>query len=100
MKGARKDGMGALARLLASEARWRLLEELSKGGIFSVTELAKAAGLSQPAASLHMIRLRKAGIAVQGKGRLYTLAPGVLAEGEGREVRLGICTLDFGNVEH
>ena len=94
MKSAGKSGMGDLARLLGSEARWRLLEELSKGGIFSVTELAKAAGLSQPGASLHMVRLRKAGIVVQGKGRLYTMAPGVLAEG--REVRLGMCTLRFG----
>lgn len=96
MKGTEKDAKGILAKLLASESRWRLLEELSKGGVFSVTELAKVAGLSQPAASLHMIRLREAGIVVQGKGRLYTLAPGVLAEGGGRELRMGICTLRFG----
>jgi hypothetical protein len=38
----------------------------------------------------------KAGIVAQGKGRLYTLAPGVLAEGGGRVVRLGICKLRFG----
>lgn len=96
MKGTGKDGMGTWARLLASEARWRLLEELSKGGIFSVTELAQAAGLRQPAASLHMIRLKKAGIVVQGKGRLYTLAPGLLAADGGRDVALGRCTLHFG----
>ncbi len=48
------------------------------------------------AASLHMILHKKAGIVVQGKGRLYTLAPGVLAEGEGREGRMGICTIKFG----
>ena len=55
-----------------------------------------ANGYAQTATSKHMIRLKKAGIAVQGKGRLYTLAPGILAEGEGRVVRLGICTIKFG----
>ena len=85
-----------MAKLLASETRWRLLEELSKGGIFSVSELAAAAGVKQSAASLHMILLKKAGIAVQGKGRLYTLAPGLLAAEGGRDVALGRCTLHFG----
>jgi DNA-binding transcriptional ArsR family regulator len=96
MKDTGKAGVGTLAKLLASETRWRLLEELSKGGIFSVSELAAAAGVKQSAASLHMILLKKAGIAVQGKGRLYTLAPGLLAAEGGRDVALGRCTLHFG----
>lgn len=97
--GMKNDGeltKGTLAGVLASESRWRLLEELSKGGVFAVSELALAVGIRQATASGHMIKMKAAGIVVQGKGRLYTLAPGVLAEGGGREVRLGICTLRFG----
>lgn len=89
-------GRKVLAETLASETRWRLLEEFSKGGVFSVQELARGLGIAQGTASGHMRVLREAGIVTQGKGRLYTLAPGILAEGESREVRLGICTLRFG----
>lgn len=88
-------GMGKLALLLAAESRWLMLEELSKGGAFSVTELSRRARIGVSAGSKHLILLAKAGIVVSGKGKLYTLAPGVLAEGEGREVRMGICTLRF-----
>lgn len=96
MENAQGLTKGILAKVLGSETRWRLLEELSKGGVFSVGELAEAVGIRQATASGHMIRMKAAGIVVQGKGRLYTLAPGVLAEDGGREVRLGICTLRLG----
>ena len=87
-------GMGKLPLLLAAGSRWLMLEELSKGGPFSVTELSERAGIGVSAGSKHLIRLAKAGVVVSGKGKLYTLAPGVL--GEGREVRMGMCTLRFG----
>ena len=87
-------GRKVLAEVLASETRWRLLEEFSKGGVFSVQELARGLGIAQGTASGHMRVLRRAGIVAQGKGRLYSLAPGLLAEG--RELRLGMCTLRFG----
>ena len=85
-----------LAEALGSVTRWKLLEELSKGGLFTVAELAKAAGVTGSTGSQHMLLLARAGIAVSGKGRLYSLAPGILAEGGGRELRLGACTLRFG----
>lgn len=89
-------GRKVLSEVLSSETRWRLLEELSKGGVFSVTDLARTVGVRMGTASGHMILMKKAGIVTQGKGRLYTLAPGVLAEDGGRELRLGVCTLRFG----
>ena len=88
--------MGVLARVLGVEARWRMLEVASAGGWFSVTELAGKAGVSVSAGSKHVGVLLDAGIFVRGKGRLVTLAPGVLAEDGRREVRLGRCRLDFG----
>ncbi len=96
MKEANHFGKAVLAKLLGSETRWRILEELSKGGVYTVTELAGKVGVQVATASAHMIKMRKAGIVVQGKGSLYTLAPGVLAEGGGREVRMGICSVRFG----
>ena len=89
-------GMGVLARVLGVEARWRMLEVASAGGWFAVTELSKTAGVTVSAGSKHVGVLVEAGILVRGKGRLVTLAPGVLAEDGRREVRLGRCRLDFG----
>ncbi len=53
-------------------------------------------GVVLSAASKHMYFLKKAGVVSQGKGRLYEIAPGLLAEDGSRDVRLGRCTLHFG----
>ncbi len=89
-------GVEELAFALASVSRWRLLQALSEGGTFSVSELAKRLGLKQSTASKHMLLLAKAGIVRSGKGRLYELSPGLLAGDGSRDVRLGLCTLHFG----
>ena len=85
-----------LADLLGSEPRLGMLRELSKGEPFTVGEMAAAGGVSYGAASGHLRRMVRAGAVVPFKGNLYILAPGILAEGGGRVLRLGMATLDFG----
>jgi DNA-binding transcriptional ArsR family regulator len=91
--------LDSVSFVLASPSRWRLLEALSEGGPFSVDELARRIGLKPSTASKHMLILAKAGLAKSGKGRLYTLAPGLLAADGSRDVALGRCTLHFGGGE-
>jgi len=91
-----KFSKAVLADLLGAKTRLSLLEELSKGGLFSVSELAEVVGVTATMCSKHMRKLARAGVVVSGKGRLYSVAPGILAEGGGRVLRLGRCTLDFG----
>jgi hypothetical protein len=101
-KQADPNGEKGIASRFNAPARWAWRSVKKGDGIpFSVLPTAENNGIPKyrrgggvAAASLQMILLKKAGIVVQGKGRLYTLAPGVLAEG--REVRMGICTIKFG----
>jgi DNA-binding transcriptional ArsR family regulator len=65
--------------LLADETRLRLLLRLAEGKDLSVTALAEAFGMSQPALSHHLQRLRLAGAVVcrrEGNINFYSLAPG------------------------
>jgi DNA-binding transcriptional ArsR family regulator len=65
--------------LLADETRLRLLLHLANGKNLSVTALAEACGMSQPALSHHLQRLRLAGAITcrrEGNNNFYSLAPG------------------------
>jgi DNA-binding transcriptional ArsR family regulator len=65
--------------LLADETRLRLLLRLAEGKDLSVTALAEAFGMSQPALSHHLQRLRLAGAVTcrrEGNNNFYALAPG------------------------
>ena len=85
-----------LADLLGSEPRLGMRRELSKGGPFTVGEMAEAGGVGYSTAWGHLQRMVRAGAVVPFKSGTYILAPGVLAEGGGRVLRLGMATLDFG----
>jgi DNA-binding transcriptional ArsR family regulator len=65
-----------VARLLADPARVAMLLALSDGGEVAVSELAGAAGVSTPTASLHLAKLAAAGLVGmrrQGRHHLYRL---------------------------
>jgi DNA-binding transcriptional ArsR family regulator len=71
------DGLAALAALLADPTRARFLLELKNEAPLPATELATRAGVSSPAASLHLKRLQQAGavtIERSGRQRLFELA--------------------------
>jgi predicted transcriptional regulator len=62
-----------LASALGNPARWEMLKELSTGEPRSIGELATAAGCQYDNAGRHLAVLRKAGLVVQGRGRLYQI---------------------------
>jgi hypothetical protein len=62
-----------LAAALANEDRWVILKELVKGEPRMVLELAKLIGKSPDATAKQMLMLRRAGMAVQAHGRLYSI---------------------------
>lgn len=61
--------------LVGDVTRIAVLRELAKGEPLPVSELARRLGRAPTAISKHLTLLRKTGVAVQGFGRLYRLAP-------------------------
>jgi biotin operon repressor len=82
-----------LTRAIGHSRRWRMLRELSSGEPRMVAELARAAGCSRDMASKHVAILRKAGLVVQGRGRLYTIPAHHLPTPGVAEVDFGHCVL-------
>ena len=62
-----------MVKAIGSPVRWKMLQELSKGEPRTIGELASAAGCNYDNAGRHLIVLRKAGLVVQGRGRLYQI---------------------------
>ena len=68
-----------LFSLLGDETRLRLLLRLAEGKDVSVTALAEAFGMSQPALGHHLQQLRLARVVArrrEGPNAFYALAPG------------------------
>ena len=78
---------------ISNPARWNLLRELASGESLMVTELAERVGQSLDTASKNMAILRKAGIAIQGRNRLYQIAPQFVADKTERVLDFGYCLL-------
>ena len=78
---------------ISNPARWNLLRELASGEPLMVTELAERVGQSLDTASKNMAILRKAGIVIQGRNRLYQIAPQFLADKTERILDFGYCLL-------
>jgi DNA-binding transcriptional ArsR family regulator len=83
------DILGAIG----NPARWNLLRELAGGDQLMVTELAERIGQSFDATSKHMAVLRTAGIAIQARNRLYSVAPQFIANKTERVLDFGYCLL-------
>jgi DNA-binding transcriptional ArsR family regulator len=82
-----------LAGALGNPTRWRMLKELSLGEPRTVGELATVAGCNYDNAGRHLAVLRKAGLAVQGRGRLYQIPKQYLPALGERVVDFGHCLL-------
>ena len=78
---------------ISKPARWNLLRELASGEPLMVSELAERVGQSLDTASKNMAILRKAGIVIQGRGRLYQIAPQFLSDKTERILDFGYCLL-------
>ena len=62
-----------LASALSHTTRWKMLKELSCGEARTIDEMAKVGGCSYDNAAKHLFMLRRAGLVVQGRGRLYQI---------------------------
>ena len=62
-----------LAQALSHVARWKMLKELTAGEPRTISELRAVAGCSYESAVKHLVVLRRAELAVQGRGRLYQI---------------------------
>lgn len=94
--GVPVSGAGDLKQfvsLIGDVHRWRMLCELGRGEPREVGELASVAGCSYQAASRHMVRLRRGGLVVQGRGRLYSLAPQFLPTASQPLMNFGHCLI-------
>ena len=83
----------SMVKAIGSPKRWKMLQELSKGEPRTVGELASAAGCNYDNASRHLIVLRKAGLVVQGRGRLYQIPKQYLSTTGQPHVDYGHCLL-------
>ena len=78
---------------IGNRYRWRILRELASGEQLMVAEIAERVGLTPDATSKAISVLRDLRIVLQGRNRLYTLAPQFLADKENRVVDFGYCLL-------
>jgi DNA-binding transcriptional ArsR family regulator len=82
-----------LASALGHTTRWKMLKELSAGEPRTIDEMAKVAGCSYDNASKHLAMLRRAGLVVQGRGRLYQVPKQYLPTPGQPVVDFGHCLL-------
>jgi predicted transcriptional regulator len=82
-----------LVAALANEDRWVILKELTKGEPRMTLELARLIGRSPDATAKQMFMLRRAGLAVQSHGRLYTISKQYLPQPGQPVVDFGHCLL-------
>jgi DNA-binding transcriptional ArsR family regulator len=82
-----------ILNVISVPVRWYLLRELASGEQFMVSELAECLGQTPDATSKNMAVLRNAGIVIQGRGRLYQIAPQFLTDKTERILDFGYCLL-------
>lgn len=82
-----------VASALAHTTRWKMLKEMSSGEAREIDELAKASGCSYENALKHLGVLRRAGLVVQGRGRLYQIPKQYLPAPGQAVVDYGHCLL-------
>lgn len=78
---------------ISSTTRWEMLRELADGGSLMVSELARRTGWAARVISKHLALLRKAGIIINPRGRLFEIAPQFVADKSQRLLDFGWCTL-------
>ena len=82
-----------LANALSHPARWKMLKELTAGEPRAIAELAGAGECSYESARKHLAVLCRAGIVVQGRGRLYQIPKQYLPTPGEPVVDFGHCLL-------
>jgi len=82
-----------LTNALSHPARWKMLKELTAGESRAIAELAGVGECSYESARKHLAVLCRAGIVVQGRGRLYQIPKQYLPTPGEPVVDFGHCLL-------
>jgi DNA-binding transcriptional ArsR family regulator len=82
-----------LLKCISGSTRWDILRELADGSSLMVSELAKRTGWGADVISKQLAILRKAGIIINPRGRLFEIAPAFLADKTERFLDFGYCLL-------
>jgi DNA-binding transcriptional ArsR family regulator len=85
--------LNTILNIISSPARWRILRELASGDQLMVSEIAERTRQSKDVTSKHIGVLRTAGIVLQGRNRLYQIAPQFLADKTERLIDFDYCLL-------
>lgn len=85
--------LNTVLNIISSPARWRILREFANGDQLMVVELAERIRKSKDVTSKHMGLLRMTGVVIQGRNRLYQIAPQFLADKTERLLDFGYCLL-------
>lgn len=91
--GAPTLPLEAVLTCISSTTRWEILRELADGGSLMVSEISRRSGWSAPVVSKQLAILRKAGIVINPRGRLFEIAPQFIADKSQRLLDFGWCTL-------
>jgi DNA-binding transcriptional ArsR family regulator len=79
--------------VISGTTRWNILHELADGSSLMVSELAERTGWTADVISKQLAILRKAGVVINPRGRLFEVAPQFLADKTNRLLDFGWCVL-------
>jgi DNA-binding transcriptional ArsR family regulator len=85
-----------LVAILGSASAWKVLRALADGSSLLTNEISDRCGLSRPTVSDQVARLRRAGIVIAPRGKLYEIAPQFIADKTKRILDFGVCLLRLG----
>ena len=83
----------AVLTCINGTTRWSILRELADGSSLMVSEIARRTGCGPPVVSKQLAILRRAGIVINPRGRLFEIAPQFVADKSQRLLDFGWCTL-------
>jgi DNA-binding transcriptional ArsR family regulator len=89
--------LDTLVNVLGSTTRWTILRELADGTSLMVCELAERTGNESSIISKHLTFMRKAGIIINPRIRLFEIAPQFLSDPAEKLLDFGWCTLRLGS---
>ena len=93
MRQRRLCALETVLTCISGTTRWDILRELADGSSLMVSELAKRTGWGADVISKQLAILRKAGIVINPRGRLFEIAPQFIADKPQRLLDFGWCTL-------
>ena len=85
-----------LIRAVGNFGRWRILHVLSDGEAYGPKDISDILGMPPTTITQNLAILRRAGLVVQGRGRLYKIPPHHFAVPGQRHLELGHFLLRFG----